>query len=386
MRESNLATYNLDCLTGLRFIAALYVFIFHFDMLFPLTFLPESLQEVIKQGPLGVNLFFVLSGFILTYSYYKRIGNSQKRPFFREFMLKRVARIYPVYLIGLVAALGVSYLFSFYPAPFGRIVWANAFLIQSYFPGISMQWYGGGSWSLCNEFFFYALFPLVLPLLLKIRSKYILLSLLSIAVVASAVPGYIHNIYPELNLFSAVYSFPALRFAEFFCGMVTALLVFKFRWKVKPAASIILVGVAAAYLMKFGLRLQGYVAHNLVIVPAIVSLLAMLVHYGSKAAFRWLASRPMVYLGKISFAFYIVQIPLAMVFGLSKERGIIAADYSMGALWFGVNLILAAVVYHLIEHPAHKFLNAKIKPAAKVKEMQTTEGVTATPGVLTPMD
>jgi peptidoglycan/LPS O-acetylase OafA/YrhL len=60
---------ELKQLTGLRFLAAFYVFVFHLDMPMrtPLTYLPWRVEALIQQGRLGVTVFFVLSGFLLTY-------------------------------------------------------------------------------------------------------------------------------------------------------------------------------------------------------------------------------------------------------------------------------------------------------------------------------
>ncbi|MGI4737156.1 MAG: acyltransferase family protein [Janthinobacterium lividum] len=94
---------ELRQLTGLRFLAAFYVFIFHLDMPMrtPLTYLPGPVKALIEQGRLGVTVFFVLSGFLLSASF-----------------------------------------------------------TQSYFPSVAMQWYDMGTWSVASELFFYVLFPL----------------------------------------------------------------------------------------------------------------------------------------------------------------------------------------------------------------------------------
>ena len=92
---------KLSGLTGLRFLAAFYVFIFHIQMRVGTPFLPKILTNLVSQGALGVNVFFVLSGFILSYSQIKGLAIVQfpDRSQFINFMIKRIARIYPAYVV-----------------------------------------------------------------------------------------------------------------------------------------------------------------------------------------------------------------------------------------------------------------------------------------------
>lgn len=86
----------LNNLTGLRFYAAFWVFLYHF---FPVyTDLPKV--DLLEVGYLGVDVFFVLSGFILTYVYYgKFFVNKISIKDYYNFIIKRFAKIYPLHFI-----------------------------------------------------------------------------------------------------------------------------------------------------------------------------------------------------------------------------------------------------------------------------------------------
>lgn len=92
---------ELDWLTALRIFAALWVVIHHFGI--GIHGSPRigwfSLPAFLEQGSMGVGVFFVLSGFILSHAYSNKPGFSAK-----AFLVNRFARIYPVYALALVLA------------------------------------------------------------------------------------------------------------------------------------------------------------------------------------------------------------------------------------------------------------------------------------------
>jgi peptidoglycan/LPS O-acetylase OafA/YrhL len=104
---------TLDALTGARFLAAYWVLLYHFTVEFrfdplpgkPTTShaVPTLLAPILLQGHLGVDFFFLLSGFILAYTYLGADG--EPRGGKRAFWVARIARIYPVYLLGLILAI-----------------------------------------------------------------------------------------------------------------------------------------------------------------------------------------------------------------------------------------------------------------------------------------
>jgi len=148
---------NLKSLTSLRFFAAMWVVAYHFWPNLGL-----AMPAVIAKGYLGVELFFVLSGFILCHVYLENFG--QGRFNYREFLWARLARIYPVHLavllglmllIATAAMMGVS-------AGDKLLIWpslpAQLTLTQAW--GLSpLGGWNHPSWSISAEWFAYLSFP-----------------------------------------------------------------------------------------------------------------------------------------------------------------------------------------------------------------------------------
>lgn len=348
---------ELKGLTGLRFVAALYVFVFHLDMPHrtPLTYLPGRVGNIIQEGRLGVCVFFVLSGFVLTYSHLKDFPTADFRGwrYYLGFLYKRLARIYPVFIVGLLICLLISQAQGTRPS--WRLVGLSATFLQTYFPRVSMQWYDMGAWSVANEFFFYLLFPLLLPGLLRVRRRGALLALLGGLALFSTALGAAQG--AGLLRYELVFPFPPSRLAEFAAGIVGALLVFRFGWRVRPGAAGALLALTAVYLAFAGPLISGRLTHNWLVVPTVVALLAVLAQPHQSRAFAWLASRPMQYLGHISYCFYIAQLPLVFVLDPLLASGRLRhADWRVAPLALLVNLLGGVLLHELVEKKAHAWL------------------------------
>ncbi|HKO24511.1 MAG TPA: acyltransferase, partial [Chloroflexota bacterium] len=156
---------HLRPLTGLRFMAALLVVIHHDFGIATGDYGQRAdprVPTLIAAGFVGVNVFFILSGFILTYNYLGTDG--QLRVTRRDFWAARLARIYPVYLLAfLVATLpSAHYLLAHHASLLSTTMTGVVALTltQAWVPASSDAWNGPG-WSLSAEAFFYLLFPLV---------------------------------------------------------------------------------------------------------------------------------------------------------------------------------------------------------------------------------
>lgn len=357
---------NIKELTGLRFLAAFYVFIFHIDMSIrtPLLYLPDWLKSIVQEGRLGVTLFFVLSGFVLTYSHLKDFQEPKFKDsgYFIKFLFKRLARIYPVYFAGLILSLLVSSFFNNLPT--FKVVFLNLTFLQTYFPKVIWLWYGGGAWSVSNEIFFYLLFPFALPLLLLINQKNYLIYLIGILAVFGTSTNIISHFISQGKLssflpipFNWAYWFPLFRFPEFLIGILTGILVFRFKWRVKDWIVILLLSLSTIYLSVLGPKLPGTLTHNWIIIPTIVSLLSSLSQQNPSKLFKWLGTKPLEYLGQISYAFYIFQLPLLITLDeLIKSGSISQNNFFVLPAAFILNLIGAILLHEGIEKKAHAYL------------------------------
>ncbi|OOV11361.1 acyltransferase [Deinococcus sp. LM3] len=158
---------RLPALTGIRALAALWVVMYHFRddvvALFPAL---AVLDPLVRAGYLGVDLFFVLSGFILCHTYFDQFHNGVSLPAYRRFLQARIARVYPVHfvtlhivLLGLLAAGTLGFeIYSINGSP-------AAYVAQLF---MAHLWLGMGStfnypsWSISAEWFAYLLCPLLL--------------------------------------------------------------------------------------------------------------------------------------------------------------------------------------------------------------------------------
>ncbi len=143
----------MDGVTILRFIAAFYVFIFHINMRVPVNF-GELINKTISNGVIGMSIFFMLSGFVLTYNYYGSLSNN----YFR----KRIARIFPAYLF--CGLLTLPFLLSS-DASFLKMI-ASIFLfvtgMQSWIYQTFDFWNFSGIFGQYQWNCFYALFPFLI--------------------------------------------------------------------------------------------------------------------------------------------------------------------------------------------------------------------------------
>lgn len=156
---------RFDQLTGLRFVAALGVMVCHFSQVLGV---PETGRFLTDFFGSFVELFFVLSGFVLTHQYAHRLGNSQA---LRTYAVARVARIVPMYWLALIVMLILYWATDFAWSLGGTSeyelkaasFYINFVALQAWFPdaGIQQYWNAPG-WSVSAELFFYACLPLVL--------------------------------------------------------------------------------------------------------------------------------------------------------------------------------------------------------------------------------
>ncbi|MCH7401709.1 acyltransferase family protein [Belliella kenyensis] len=155
---------EIKSLTGIRGLAAIIVAIHHFNSKYVLDFLISSDNKIINyyllnfadNGYLMVELFFILSGFVLALSYDQKIKLLDKNIYW-DFMVRRFNRIYPLYFFSVII-----YFILFSKNHFNDIdsFFINLFFLEVWFPREFTL--NNVFWSLCTEWFAYLLFPFVL--------------------------------------------------------------------------------------------------------------------------------------------------------------------------------------------------------------------------------
>jgi peptidoglycan/LPS O-acetylase OafA/YrhL len=175
VREPSSAEH-LPSLTPLRGIAALWVVLFHYCWHFPAIH-PDRYTGAVYKGYLAVDLFFMLSGFVISHVYHRVFARQVTGEHYRDFLKARVARIYPLHLIVLllfaVTAIGERAAVYVHGGSFGPIplvgerslggFLANLLMLQGVWAR-ELSW-NDPAWSISLEFLAYLLFPLLFPVL-----------------------------------------------------------------------------------------------------------------------------------------------------------------------------------------------------------------------------
>ncbi len=153
-------------LTGIRGVAALWVVTLHLSLLGQDS-MTGPLGNVVAHGYLAVDLFFILSGFVMSLSYNDLFASGRSWRRYAVFLIRRTARVYPLYLvvtlvIVALSASGMSHDVSMHGI--GARLLFNMALVQSWGFSESLD---GPAWSISTEFAAYLLFPLILVAMIR---------------------------------------------------------------------------------------------------------------------------------------------------------------------------------------------------------------------------
>ena len=366
----------LGALTGLRFLAAAQVVLFH-SMGPRLDRMPPKLASVLGAGYTGVSLFFVLSGFVLAYNYLSPGRGGVRKT--GSFLAARVARVYPVYLIGVVLALpglGLRLLRTHGAGDAllggSPVVLSALTLTQSWIPAYACQVNCPG-WSLSVEAFFYLMFPL-LAVLLTPRSKAGLLPIIIGGWALSLLMGlaYVHLDPDALGVTTPLsdgfwlnvlkYN-PLVRLPEFVIGMSLGLLFLRNPEVLGRRPH--LVTLAALGIVLFGLVESGRVPYpvmnnGLLLGPFAILILALASGRGFVA--RFLGSPAMILLGEASYALYILHVPIHSILRrVVPGTGPLAPQSTAFLVLYLIGSVLVAIlVLKLFEEPARLALRKRL--------------------------
>ena len=155
-QSGDLPARNIPGLDGLRAISVLFVLLRH-EVYAPIAKLPE---DIFRNAALGVTMFFVISGFLITHLMLSEI-HSAGRLNLKNFYVRRAFRIFPAFYFYLFVVVVLSQVFHLFSADGSRLIGAATYTLN-YMPRTSVGWEVGQAWSLCVEEHFYLLWPLIL--------------------------------------------------------------------------------------------------------------------------------------------------------------------------------------------------------------------------------
>jgi len=355
---------RLEGLTTLRFFAALHVILFHLKVEGILTGGPWWYQNFAGIGYIGVNFFFVLSGFILVYTY----AGADLDP--GQFWRARLARIYPAYLLSLVIT-APSFFFAVRHLDLPFLAWSERHLVlaailtvgllQAWIPQGALTW-NPVCWSLSVEAFCYAAFPLLLRWTKGFSSRRLPLwiaafSLVSFSVSVAYILGHPDGVgkinSSEVTLFwKNVLSFnPLVRLPEFVVGMLTGRLFLRRRNDRRLGSLCVIGGTATVGLITIlATRIPNPMISAGFLSPAFAAIIFGVAQHPPWT--RFLAFPQFVLLGEASYSLYLMHSFVmtkafdAMSYLPHAARVALSVSAAVGA---------SLVSYEFIEEPARRF-------------------------------
>jgi peptidoglycan/LPS O-acetylase OafA/YrhL len=350
-------TYPSDIkpLTGLRFIAASWLLIYFFWGRFDLGAREDI--GLIGEGGLGVDLFFILSGFILAHVYGPQIET--KTFHWRAFLWARLARIYPLHIACLAAMVGLWAIagrmgVQFEVAAFDvSQIPAHLALVQAW-GTVSSDGWNFPAWSISAEWFAYLTFPLTFGLIASVRKAPLLGIALSFGLfwVLVALTSQM-----GLVLIDMTWQGGAVRIVPSFL-MGIALWMLGRRLLLTPLVARIGLGMSLVWIVVGA----SVALPSEVLWPALAGVVFFLAETSKHESQGLCASKFWVYLGEISFAAYMVHLPVDIVFYNAIERlvGVPTGPTALliGAVALLLTWVVAALAHALIEKPARAFMRA----------------------------
>jgi len=290
-----LSTNHFYSLDGFRAAAILYVIIAHLKYRYHI----HWLDYVFMGGKLGVLLFFVISGFLITSLLLKekiRTGTIS----LKDFYIRRLLRIVPVAYLYLFILLVLNYFFHL-SIPLKAFLGAFLFIMSPYF---SKSWYVAHYWSLAVEEQFYIIFPFVLKWGVKVYMRFLLLFFIVSILAHFNFFGLLgHNFFSDFIIQFTRYAdgliIGSLMAILMFKNMFPLVVLQKYKWPIHLVCvpvMIIMLNHHNAFLEHFSYTLCSLM---------IAIILAGNILPGRDLIFLLLNNKLMNFIGKLSYSLYI---------------------------------------------------------------------------------
>jgi len=342
----------LNSLTGLRWWAAFGVFFFHMT-----AFAPVPIFPLFEFGHFGVMFFFVLSGFVLSWSWKRELP-------VRAFYMRRIGRIWPATMVALIIAIPVFYSFTPDPAqwwvkPFDLgILLLSVPVIQGWWLAPVILFSGNpAAWTLTCEFFFYSLHPVAQRLFSWWNAKTVLiaLGLMFVAIVAIKASCFVSAGQGCIPL-----PLPIERLPEFLLGMGIGVLARQGKMLKLPTwiplAALGFLFVFLAFGAQLGIAPGVMALSNLFANEATLLLMVVTIACvaqrdiaGKRSAFN---SKWLIKLGELSFTFYLVHATVMYLFvALIGQLEVSWTNVVWYPLVLAAGLLVAYALHTWIEKP-----------------------------------
>jgi peptidoglycan/LPS O-acetylase OafA/YrhL len=367
----------------MRFLAAFLVFCCHASVLgyFAISTAEHLIQFSYVCGWIGVEFFFVLSGFVLTWSAHE----GEPTPLFWR---RRLIKIYPNYLVVWLAAVGLAaWLGAWLGVPSWDKDWLpSLFLVHTWYPNITVILSNNAvTWSLGCEAFFYLMFPFLSRLIKRTPANGLWWSAGAVTALIVALPA-IAKLLPGTPPMSGVNIsfpqewsivwFPPAQCLVFVLGMLMARIVKANRWPslgIVPALVIFAAGIAVQQLVfTTGWSIEAVMALPIAL---LITAVAVADASGKRSPFRapWL-----VWLGGISYAFYLVHFLILayghVPIGIARTWPVPSAIAVLAAMLVVV-IVASWLLTRLVEEPAMRnWARPRAKPPVQKEPAVSAAG------------
>ena len=337
---------------GLRTIAVIPVVIYHLKI-------PIATGQILPGGFLGVDIFFVISGFLITKIICEEIQVTGHFSIL-GFYARRARRILPALLLVILASL-LAALWLMTPTELTRLLWSSLAalgFISNFFWFFELGEYGAQSgflqpllhtWSLAIEEQFYLVFPLALILLrprsAPARALCVLIVILFLSLAASEFTSHGNK---DLSFFS-----PISRAWELLTGAIMAIAITYFptksAWRPKAIQLVPKIALAVIIACMVLVDLGDWSHPGLITVPVVLATAALIwFARPGEVVTSLLSSRPFVYIGKLSYSIYLWHFP---VFAFGQLSLVETPGIADKLLWLAIAAALSVCGYYLVEKP-----------------------------------
>jgi peptidoglycan/LPS O-acetylase OafA/YrhL len=348
---------HLPALTGVRAFAALLVLALHGSQNFPNP--PVNGFALVQHGYLGVDLFFILSGFIIAHVYGRHIV-PLRIEHLQIFLWHRFIRLYPAHATVLIALVGLIVTAQHLGIPlssdagwnFRDLPW-HFLMLHAWGFTETASW-NAPSWSISAEWFAYLVFPAAALAVSALTPRASLaLAVMPLIVLAAVIEA------SGSSIASAFTGFPALARVEceFVCGMLIQCATARSAalWLSERMADLFAAGGLFGFIVAASLDAPD---------SLLILLLAVLIFGLARAGpvGRALFARPsVVWVGEISYSIYLVHFPVLLVLRHGSDKLHLISESATGStvaflIANAVVIAAACVLFYAIEDPARRRL------------------------------
>lgn len=368
---------RLGALTSLRFLAAVWVLLFHMGVMGGLRWAPLWFLGLTGRACLAVTFFYILSGFILVYTY------GGKKIDLKRFWRARLARLYPVYLLSLILSAPLLAIVAAHPDQVPGTAWYAHHLgltvalvltmQQSWVPLAAIAW-NAVCWAVSVEVFFYLVFPWLLSRL----SRWNLRQVATLAVLGWLAAVTLAGLYvrfspdglkitpwnmPDGYTWLHVLKFnPLVRLPEFIAGMACGLWFLKAGHSSHRGTPLILTGgLVLLGILALSSRIPYPLLHTGLAAPAFAAIICGFALRPSWSGF--LDTRLCRLLGESSYSLFLLHgmtVGMSIFIGANMATGQLPAPTLLrSAIGVAASVALGLVVFRFVEEPIRKKLTGR---------------------------